>query len=59
MQTPDGRWRVEVVDNGSTRWYRVVHGENTMDWLSLTDVERLLERAGIDMGHLHDADNAA
>jgi bifunctional non-homologous end joining protein LigD len=59
MQTSDGRWRVEVVDNGSARWYRLVHDETTVDWLSLSDVERLLDRAGIDMGQLHDAGNAA
>lgn len=59
MQTSDGRWRVEVVDNGSARWYRLVHNEDTVDWLSLPDVERLLDRAGIDMGRLRDAGDVA
>jgi hypothetical protein len=57
MQTSDGRWRVEVVDNGSARWYRLVHDEHTVDWLSLPDVERLLDRAGIDIGQLRDKGN--
>ena len=48
MQTPDGEWRVEVVRRGRTRWYRVVHGEEVRDWLSITAVERILDEAGVD-----------
>jgi hypothetical protein len=48
MQTPDGRWRVEVVRRGRTRWYRIVHGEDVLDWLSIAAVERSLDEAGVD-----------
>jgi bifunctional non-homologous end joining protein LigD len=48
MQTPDGRWRVEVVRRGRTRWYRIVHGEDVLDWLSIAAVERILDEAGDD-----------
>jgi bifunctional non-homologous end joining protein LigD len=59
MQTPDGAWRVEAVRRGRTRWYRIVHGEHVLDWLSITAVERILAEAGIDMHLLVDADPAA
>jgi bifunctional non-homologous end joining protein LigD len=59
VETPDGSWRVEAVHSGSTQWYRIIHGENTVDWLTITDVERLLHQAGVDMSRLHDADPAA
>jgi hypothetical protein len=52
MRTPDGQWRVEIVRRGSTRWYRLVHGDNVVDWLSITGVERLLADAGVDVGAL-------
>jgi hypothetical protein len=42
MQTPDGAWRVEAVQSGTIQWYRVIHGDNTIDWLTITDVEHLL-----------------
>ena len=48
MQTPDGAWRVEVVRRGRTRWYRIVHGEDVLDWLSIAAVERILDEAGVD-----------
>jgi len=50
--TPDGAWRVEVVRHGRGRWYRVVHGENVIDWLGIAGVERILGEAGIDMATL-------
>jgi hypothetical protein len=55
MQTPDGAWRVEVVKRGRTRWYRIVHGDDVLDWLSIAAVERILAEAGVDMGALVDA----
>jgi hypothetical protein len=55
MQTPDGAWRVEVVRRGRTRWYRIVHGDNLIDWLSIASVQRILGEAGVDMGALVDA----
>lgn len=42
MQTPDGAWRVEMVRRGRTRWYRIVHGDNQLNWLTIAAVQRLL-----------------
>jgi bifunctional non-homologous end joining protein LigD len=50
---------VEAVGDGATRWYRVIHGDNTIDWLTITDVEHRLHRAGVDMKDVHDVDPAA
>jgi bifunctional non-homologous end joining protein LigD len=52
MQTPDGRWRVEVVRRGNSRWYRIRHGDDLLDWLSIETVERLLAEAGVDRSTL-------
>jgi bifunctional non-homologous end joining protein LigD len=54
MQTPDGAWRVEAVHTGTSHWYRA-HGDNAIDWLTIVDVERLLQQAGVDISDLHDA----
>jgi bifunctional non-homologous end joining protein LigD len=59
MLTPDGAWRVEAVHTGTSHWYRVIHGDNTIDWLTIADVELLLQQAGVGLGDLHDADPAA
>jgi hypothetical protein len=48
MQTPDGAWRIEVVRRHRTRWYRIVHGDDVQDWLSISAVERILDEAGVD-----------
>jgi hypothetical protein len=50
MRTPDGAWRVEVVKRGHARWYRVVHGEDLLDWLSIAGAQRILAEAGISGG---------
>jgi len=55
MRTPDGAWRVEVVKRGRTRWYRIVHHDNELDWLSIAAVQRILGEAGIDMADLTEA----
>ena len=55
MQTPDGAWRVEVVRRGRTRWYRILHGADEVDWLSIAAVQRILAEAGVDMGGLIEA----
>ena len=52
MQTPDGRWRVEVVRRGRTRWYRILNGDNELDWLTIASVERILGEAGVNMADL-------
>ena len=49
MQTPDGAWRVEVVKRGRTGWYRILHGDNELDRLSIAAVQRHLGEVGIDM----------
>ena len=54
MQTPDGAWRVEVVQRGGTPWYRIVHGDSELDWLNIAAVERILTEAGVDMADLTD-----
>jgi bifunctional non-homologous end joining protein LigD len=59
METPDGRWRVEVVRRDRTRWYRIVHGEDVIDWLSISAVERILDEAGVDRRFLIEVDPAA
>jgi bifunctional non-homologous end joining protein LigD len=59
METPDGRWRVEVVRRGRAHWYRIVHGEDVIDWLSISAVERILEEAGVDRRLLIEAGPAA
>ncbi len=55
LQTPDGDWRVEIVKRGRTRWYRVVHDDGEIDWLSIGAVERILGEAGVDMADLIEA----
>jgi bifunctional non-homologous end joining protein LigD len=54
MTTPDGRWRVEIVARGTSRWYRVSHADNVLDWLPLASVERILAEAGVDMRTLRE-----
>ncbi|ROP29869.1 hypothetical protein EDD30_2690 [Couchioplanes caeruleus] len=59
METPDAAWRVEVVRRGRTRWYRIVHGDNELDWLSIAAVQRVLTEAGIDMADLQEVTGPA
>jgi hypothetical protein len=47
MPTPDGARRIEVIRRGRTRWYRIVRGEDVLDWLSIAAVERILDEAGV------------
>lgn len=56
MHTPDGSWRVEVVRRGRTRWYRIVHGEEVVDWLSIAAVERVLAENGVRLDQLIEAE---
>lgn len=56
MQTPDGAWRVEVVRRGTVTSYRILHGDDVLDWLpEIDDVERILSGAGIAMAGLQPA----
>ncbi|HET6529837.1 MAG TPA: hypothetical protein VFH03_04360 [Actinoplanes sp.] len=59
MQTPDGQWRVEIVRSQGVRWYRIVHGEEVLDWLSIASVERILDEAGVERHTLVDVDPSA
>jgi hypothetical protein len=53
MQTPGGDWRVEVVRHPSgSRWYRLIHLDNVVDYLTIGRVAELLAQAGVDMGDL-------
>ena len=52
LQTPDGAWRVEVVRRGRTRWFRVVNGNNELDWLAIAAAPRILGEAGVDIADL-------
>jgi bifunctional non-homologous end joining protein LigD len=55
MQTPDGGWRVEVVRHQSgSRWYRIIHGDNVVDFLTIGRVAELLAQAGVDMSDLRE-----
>jgi hypothetical protein len=56
MQTPDGSWRVEVVRRSGSRWYRIVHGDEVLDWLSIAAVERILDDAGVERDALTEID---
>ncbi len=52
MQTPDAAWRVEVVQQGSRKFYQLVHDGVTIEWLSIATVERILGEEGYDIGEL-------
>jgi hypothetical protein len=55
LQTPDGAWRVEIIKRGQSQWYRIVHDDNVLDWLSIAAVQRLLSEAGVNMADLSEA----
>lgn len=57
MQTRDGQWRVEVYRRAMSRthWYRLVHGDNVIEGLTIGGVERLLAEAGVDLADLVEA----
>lgn len=57
MQTHDGEYLVEVYRQrqSPTFWYRLRHGDNVIESLTLTTVQRLLEQAGYRWDELEDA----
>ncbi len=55
MQTPDGRWRVEVVRRDVATWFRLIHGDDVIDWLDIARVEQILDQAGVTMSALQAA----
>lgn len=52
MQTADSAWRVEIVRDRGIVTYRLVHGDNIIEGLSIATVQRLLAEAGVDMADL-------
>ncbi|GAA0918054.1 hypothetical protein Vau01_105700 [Virgisporangium aurantiacum] len=60
MQTPDGRWRVDLVRRPGTDawWYLIVHADddttNEIDWLTIGQVRQVLAEAGVDIGRLEE-----
>ena len=60
MQTRDGAWRVEVVRKLSGQpWYRLIHGDNVVEHLTIGGVQTLLAEAGVDVAELAEVDPAA
>lgn len=57
MQTADGEWRVEVYRQlrSRTEWYRLIHGDNVVEGLTIGTLRRLLKEAGVDLADLVDA----
>lgn len=54
LETPDGQWRVEVIQRGKDVAYRLTHGESIVDGLAIATLERLLGEVGVDMAELVD-----
>ncbi|GAA0494087.1 hypothetical protein Ade02nite_20720 [Paractinoplanes deccanensis] len=53
METPDGRWRVEVVARGGgRREYQIRHDGVLIEYLAIASVQRILGEAGVDMADL-------
>jgi bifunctional non-homologous end joining protein LigD len=59
MATDDGGWRVDIMRRNTSQWYRLTHGDNVFDWLTITTVQRLLHEAGIDLADLTEPQPAA
>jgi bifunctional non-homologous end joining protein LigD len=56
LETLDGAWRVEVVQQGAQMFYRVSGGEQVTEKLPIASVIRILGEAGIDMADLVEVD---
>jgi bifunctional non-homologous end joining protein LigD len=52
MHTPDRAWQVDIMQRNHSQWYRITHGENTFDWLTVDAVQHILHQAGIDLAQL-------
>lgn len=55
LQSPDGRWRVEVVQHRGQVFYRLLHEDNVVEGLAIATVQRLLAEAGVDIADLVEA----
>jgi bifunctional non-homologous end joining protein LigD len=58
MQTPDGVWRVEAVRQGRHYWYRLRHGDEVFEPLSVAALDHVLSNAGVDRATLVPVDPA-
>lgn len=53
LRTPDGSWRVEIVQHRGDVAYRLVHdGDVLHDRIGIGEVEYYLKRSGVDMAQL-------
>jgi hypothetical protein len=52
LATPDGAWRVEIVQRGARVTYRLVHGKDEIGPLTIGTLEMVLQDAGIDMADM-------
>lgn len=52
LQTPDGRWRVEIVQQGAQVFYRLINGEDVVDKLAIASLQLKLAEAGVDMADM-------
>jgi hypothetical protein len=58
LETPDGAWRVEVVQQRGQHYYRIIHGDQITEKLPIASVQRILGDAGVDMAGLVEVDPA-
>jgi hypothetical protein len=59
MQTPDGRWRVEVGGVGSVAWYRLVGPGVSRAVPSVAKLADVLLEVGVDLSDFVEAGAAA
>jgi bifunctional non-homologous end joining protein LigD len=58
LETPDGAWRVEVVQERAAFHYRILHGDDVIERIPIASVQRILGDAGVDMADLIEASHA-
>lgn len=56
LESPDGAWRVEVAQQGTRVWYRLIHNGEPVEPLAIATVQRILAENGIDMADLVEVD---
>lgn len=56
LETPDGAWRVEVLQQGREHYYRLIHGDDAQDRIVIGTLQRLLAEAGVDWPDLVETD---
>jgi bifunctional non-homologous end joining protein LigD len=49
MHTSDGAWQVDIMQRDRSQWYRITHGDNVFDWLTVDTVQQILRQAGMDL----------